>query len=232
MGLRITRVENCKLDFANHGEEVRELVGVQNGDAKKESVAHVTIKQNGASDAHYHPEAEETYAILAGTGRLVIDGQEIMVKKGDHIVIETKRVHQIFNDAAADLVFYCICAPAWKFEGFKIPQPDYSSGITCEIQSKRKTKEVAKQKLIGTADHAKLHKIGYHRVHEGKTVDKAAKDGERTYMVTKGRGKVVSNGQEQEVKAGDVIYVPDGVKHKFINDLSKKLCYYAVTARA
>lgn len=96
-----------------HGEIVREYMGVAAGGTQQHSLAHITLPPGKASLKHYHPVVEESYFILSGQGRMMIDGKERMLCAGDGIAIPPNAVHQIFNDSSMNLEFLAICAPPW-----------------------------------------------------------------------------------------------------------------------
>lgn len=78
------------------------------------SVAYAIIPPRAATRKHYHPIAEETYYILSGMGRLVIDGQMCHVRSGDTVLIEPNERHQIWAEGDENLVFVVVCAPPWE----------------------------------------------------------------------------------------------------------------------
>jgi mannose-6-phosphate isomerase-like protein (cupin superfamily) len=115
--LLITRKEKVEKPFVNvTGEQVYELVGkpAQLGGAAEHSFGYAVIPPNCSSRLHYHPQAEETYYMLKGEGKLVIDGVEHNVRHGDVIFISPPEKHQIFNEGMDDLEFIVVCAPPWE----------------------------------------------------------------------------------------------------------------------
>lgn len=96
-----------------HGEIVYELAGLSAGGTQQHSVAHIELPPGNASLKHYHPTAEESYYILSGVGRLVIDGETYTLTAGQCAALLPEQVHQIFNDGPESLHFLAICAPAW-----------------------------------------------------------------------------------------------------------------------
>ena len=115
--MRLTRKEEITEPVENSsGEQVYEMLGEPEaiGGAKHHSFSHVVIRAGCCSSVHYHPIAEETYYILSGEGRMVVDGREMTLRPGDALLIQPPEVHQIFNDSAADLEFIAVCAPAWR----------------------------------------------------------------------------------------------------------------------
>ena len=97
------------------GEVIYELVGAapETGGVKRHSVAVVVLPPHKSSDLHYHQVAEETYYMLHGTARMVIDGQVFPLHSGQACLIEPGERHQIFNDGDEELAFIAVCAPAW-----------------------------------------------------------------------------------------------------------------------
>jgi mannose-6-phosphate isomerase-like protein (cupin superfamily) len=100
------------------GERVFELVGSspRSGNARLHSLAHILIPPGKSSARHYHKVSEETYYILAGQGRIVVDERETTLSPGQACLIVAPEVHQIFNDGEGDLEFLAVCAPAWSAE--------------------------------------------------------------------------------------------------------------------
>ena len=115
--MRLVRKEDITRPFdSGHGEKVYEMLGAPEaiGGAVHHSFSHVVIAPGCASRPHYHPVAEETYYMLRGEARMLVDGKEIRLVPGDALLILPPEVHQIFNDTDADLEFIAVCAPAWE----------------------------------------------------------------------------------------------------------------------
>ncbi len=113
----ITRKDKIEKPFISPaGELIYEMISrsVNLCGATKHSFGHVVIPPNSSSRPNYHTEAEETYYILKGKGRMLIEGKEYFVKPGDAILIHPPERHQIFTEGAKDLEFFVICAPAWE----------------------------------------------------------------------------------------------------------------------
>lgn len=113
----ITRKDKTEKPFENPtGERIYELIGKSGnlGGAIKHSVGYVVISKRGSSLLHYHPEAEETYYIMKGKGKMIVDGKEYFVNVGDAIFIQPNEQHQIFSAGKESLEFIVICAPPWE----------------------------------------------------------------------------------------------------------------------
>ena len=63
------------------------------------------------TDADIHPDAEEIYYVVSGAGRLVMDGEEFRVSKGQTVYIAAGVEHQSFNDGEEDLCYFYAFAP-------------------------------------------------------------------------------------------------------------------------
>ena len=63
--------------------------------------------------ADSHPDAEEIYYVISGAGRLVMDGEEFRVSKGQTVYISVGVEHQSFNDGEEDLCYFYACSTAF-----------------------------------------------------------------------------------------------------------------------
>jgi len=100
---------------SNHGEIVYELIGrAGGGTSERHSVAHVVIPPGKSSRLHLHPEAEESYYMICGQARFVLDGESTIIGPGQTVLIPPNKSHQITNIGSEDLEFLAICVPAWE----------------------------------------------------------------------------------------------------------------------
>ena len=93
---------------------IREILSYRNSQIRKQSLAEAIVPPGACTQPHYHRVAEEIYYVLAGQGRIRVEGEEADVAPGDGIAIPPGCVHQIWNTGAEDLVFLCCCAPAYE----------------------------------------------------------------------------------------------------------------------
>ncbi len=107
----------CQPFISDNGETVYELIGhvATPGDIKH-SLAYIEILPGKASLKHFHPVAEESYYILQGQARMVIENETQTLTPGMSVLIPPKKVHQIFNDGKELLHFMAVCIPAWTPE--------------------------------------------------------------------------------------------------------------------
>lgn len=111
----------------NGGEFIYEMIGraAGLGGTTHHSFVHVLIPPGSCSTPHYHKVSEETYYIVAGTARFVLDGVERVLSPGDAALIMPPQVHQIFNlSQTEDLHFLTVSAPAFSPDDyFPVPDP-------------------------------------------------------------------------------------------------------------
>ena len=98
------------------GSEIREWAGRVSAPARNQSLAEATIPVGGATTEHYHRQTEELYLVSAGEGRLIIDGEERIVREGDCALIPPGAVHKIHNSGPVPLRIVCACAPGYSDE--------------------------------------------------------------------------------------------------------------------
>ena len=102
---------------------IREILAPRNSSIVQQSLAEATLRPGAKTEAHFHPKTEEIYYVLAGTGRMAIEGELRQVCVGDGIAIPAGKRHQILNSGAEDLVFLCCCVPAYTDEDTKFCDP-------------------------------------------------------------------------------------------------------------
>ncbi len=103
--------------LSTHGESVRELIGESAGpNSAQHSLAFIEIAPGKSSLEHFHPVAEESYYILEGEARIVIEEEEYFMKPHDCVCIQKNQKHQIFNTEVNTLRFLAVCVPPWTKE--------------------------------------------------------------------------------------------------------------------
>ena len=80
----------------------------------------VNTLNSGASVpfVHAHKENEEIYFILSGSGKAVIDGEEVALKEGDWIRIAPEGKRQFFAAADSAMSYICIQVKANSLEEY------------------------------------------------------------------------------------------------------------------
>lgn len=67
---------------------------------------------------HAHKQNEEIYGVLDGSGRAVIDGETVLLKKGDWLRLAPKAVRQFFAAEDEGIKYVCIQVKAGSLEQF------------------------------------------------------------------------------------------------------------------
>lgn len=57
---------------------------------------------------HFHKNNEEIYGIISGNGKAIIDGEEIILTKGDWIKVSPTAKRQFFADKNSPITYICI----------------------------------------------------------------------------------------------------------------------------
>jgi mannose-6-phosphate isomerase-like protein (cupin superfamily) len=96
------------------GSEIRELMHPNAQAARRQSLAEATVAPGAQTALHRHPDTEELYHIVAGSGRMTLAEREFEVHAGDTICIAPGTPHCIANIGAEPLRLLCCCAPAYR----------------------------------------------------------------------------------------------------------------------
>jgi mannose-6-phosphate isomerase-like protein (cupin superfamily) len=96
------------------GSEIRELLAHRNSCIRQQSLAEARVAPGLSTTPHYHPQTEEIYYILDGTGQMRLGDEERSVGPGDAIAIPPGQVHAITNTGSTTLKFLCCCAPGYE----------------------------------------------------------------------------------------------------------------------
>ena len=116
--------ESDKPNFDNGlGESVIEYTGLCVDNNPIQSWGKATYTPEAYSKLHYHQERTEDYYIIDGQAKVMLDGEEYHLSRGDHIRILPGQLHQVFNESAQEeLKLIVKCVPAWIKEDFHLAQ--------------------------------------------------------------------------------------------------------------
>jgi len=80
-------------------------------------VVEAFVQPSGAvAAAHVHPSQDERFQILNGTVGFKLDGQELMGRPGDRILVPAGTSHKFWNAGEDEAHFVCEIRPALQFE--------------------------------------------------------------------------------------------------------------------
>lgn len=114
--MQIQALADAEPFITRDGSTIRELLGPATVPAQHQSLAEATLPAGGATERHYHRVAEEIYFIVAGVGRMELDGDVAEVGPGDAILIPPGAWHQITALGDVDLRLLCCCAPPYSHD--------------------------------------------------------------------------------------------------------------------
>ncbi len=84
------------------------------------SIVRARVEPGISTKAHHLEGVQEIYLIASGSGRVHVGGLEaIEVSRGDLVVIPEGVAQRITNIGESDLIFYCICTPAFTQECYR-----------------------------------------------------------------------------------------------------------------
>jgi uncharacterized cupin superfamily protein len=69
------------------------------------------LKPGQASTRHRHIDQEELYLVLEGSGRIRVDDDLLTLEPLDSVLVEPDSARQVFNDTAADQLWFVVGAP-------------------------------------------------------------------------------------------------------------------------
>jgi mannose-6-phosphate isomerase-like protein (cupin superfamily) len=88
--------------------------GLFSGGDGNMSIARARVEPGVTTKAHHLTGVQEIYLIVKGSGKVDVAGLELIeVAQGDTVVIPSNVSQRITNIGKTDLIFYCICKPAF-----------------------------------------------------------------------------------------------------------------------
>jgi mannose-6-phosphate isomerase-like protein (cupin superfamily) len=112
--MEIRNLEDAPPFITKDGSEIRELLAYRNSGIRNQSLAEARLPFGASTQEHYHARTEEIYFIIAGTGRMRIEGELAEVKAGDAIAIPPGRKHKLWNTGPGPLTLLCCCSPCYE----------------------------------------------------------------------------------------------------------------------
>jgi quercetin dioxygenase-like cupin family protein len=93
------------------GREWQLLLGPQTGESQRMTMSIATFPAGSAPPLHVHPDEEEMVYVLAGTGRLVNEGEDVRLEPGVAFRVPVGARHGAVNDGDAPLRLLCVFDP-------------------------------------------------------------------------------------------------------------------------
>ena len=87
----------------SHDPEIRKKVFIAKGRIPKLTNFTQSILKPGQScPSHAHPDMWEVYLVESGEGRMFLNGQEIMLRQGDCLIVDPGEEHSLQNFSPID----------------------------------------------------------------------------------------------------------------------------------
>ncbi|MBU6174745.1 MAG: cupin domain-containing protein [Planctomycetes bacterium] len=116
-------LQHCEPFITKDGSMIRELLAHRNSSIRNQSLAEATIPPQVQTLSHYHPQSEEIYYILEGSGTMCLGTEVFVVDPGDAIAIPPGTIHSILNHTTQPLRLLCCCAPGYEHEDTVMVNP-------------------------------------------------------------------------------------------------------------
>jgi mannose-6-phosphate isomerase-like protein (cupin superfamily) len=78
---------------------------------KHSQLVLMSLKPGEEIGMEVHPAVDQFFRFEAGEGKVIIDGQEHMVKDGDAVIVPAGSQHNVINAGQVDLKLYTIYSP-------------------------------------------------------------------------------------------------------------------------
>lgn len=112
----IKKISEAETFIAGDNTLLKELLNPADKLAQvRYSLAHAVVKP-GQTTLPHRLKSSETYYILSGEGELNIDNEKQKIGADMLVYIPPMAKQSITNIGENDLIFLCICDPAWKKE--------------------------------------------------------------------------------------------------------------------
>jgi len=102
------------------GRNLRWLVNAELLGAKHLSACVIKVAPGETvRPAHSHPNGEEVIYIIAGSGRVMIEGEVSAVREGSVVLFPQGKVHMLQNNGQTEMKVVCFFAPATNLDNYK-----------------------------------------------------------------------------------------------------------------
>jgi quercetin dioxygenase-like cupin family protein len=102
------------------GRNLRWLVNAELLGAKHLSACVIKVAPGETvRPAHSHPNGEEVIYIVAGSGRVMIEGEVSPVREGSVVLFPQGKVHMLQNSGQTEMKVVCFFAPATNLDNYK-----------------------------------------------------------------------------------------------------------------
>jgi uncharacterized cupin superfamily protein len=102
------------------GRNLRWLVNAESLGANHMSVCLIKVAPGDkVKPAHSHPNGEEAIYIIAGEGRVLVDGEVSPVRAGTTVLFPQGKIHMLHNTGPVEMKVICFFAPQTNLDNYK-----------------------------------------------------------------------------------------------------------------
>ncbi len=106
--MKILNINKIPITLAHNEIKRKLLIKPGNLKSKIQTVNYAWLEAGESFTPHKHDDCEELYFFLEGEGKMRINDNEFIVKKGDFIVVEVGEWHSVKNESNKKLVFFTL----------------------------------------------------------------------------------------------------------------------------
>lgn len=102
------------------GRQLRWLVNEERLGSRYTSVCVIKVAPGETvRPAHSHPNGEEVIYIVAGSGRVMVDGELAPVASGSVVLFPQGAIHMLRNTGTTEMKVVCFFAPPTNLDNYK-----------------------------------------------------------------------------------------------------------------
>lgn len=111
--MRLIKSTAQPLQAVSHDPDLKKRVLLGSGTVPAiAQLATASLAPKTATRRHVHRDMTEVFVVLEGTAQAQIDGCDLVLQRGDCLVVEPGEEHALFNDGAVELrlLYFGACA--------------------------------------------------------------------------------------------------------------------------
>lgn len=107
--MKLISLKNLPLEPVSHNPEIKKQVIIKKGQIPSiTQIARAVFKPNQVAPAHTHQDMYEVFIVEKGSGKAILDGEEIKLGKGMVLTVEQGESHEIINNSQESLIVLTI----------------------------------------------------------------------------------------------------------------------------
>ena len=171
------------------------------------------------SDHHKHPQMEQAYYIISGSGEVLVGEDRFSVRPGDAVYLPADIYHQMFNDMNDEWLEHLVLSKNIDAD----PGGDGAGAIRWHQLGPVGEENTGCLKSIAFIDRE--------AVQPGQqSIARCYDDIELGFWILENHGTLVTSEGEQHITEGDVVHLPPGTSHHIENPHSEWLSYMIIAA--